>query len=101
MQRTDRTLYYEVKVRSVVRPRLRTVGILEFGATPGQLGVLAGALAEGLCEKYHDTLEPSAAARTAEQLARELAEENPHVYRGDAAPRATDTARAASLARER
>ena len=83
----------------MVRPRLRKVGILEFGATPGQLGALAGAMAELLCEQYHDTLEPSAAARAAEQLAREMAEENPHVYRGDAAPRASDKVRAANLAR--
>ena len=65
-QRADKTMYYEVLVSSQVRtnPQLKNKGILEFerGAeerTRQKLGMLAGALAEDLCEKYGDTLDPS------------------------------------------
>jgi len=37
-----------------------------------KVGVLAGAIAEELCEAYSDTLEPSAVARAAMELHGEL-----------------------------
>ena len=108
MQRTDRTLYFEVLVNSNVRsvPQLKAKGIHEHGqdetSTEGQkLGLLAGALAEGLCERYGDTLDPGACARAAIDAHRELMNENPHVRMGDELPRDADSAIAATVARKR
>jgi hypothetical protein len=106
MQRQDRSLYYEVLVRSRVRPDLKAKGIHEFGqdveSTEGQkLGLLAGALAEHLCLQYSDTLEPSNCARAAINAHRELMAENPHVRMGDELPRDADKSIAATVARKR
>ena len=108
MQRTDKSLYFEVLVSSNVRnmPQLKAKGIHEFGqdasSTEGQkLGLLAGALAEGLCERYGDTLEPSNCARAAIEAHSDLMRENPHVRMGDELSRDADAAIAATVARKR
>jgi hypothetical protein len=95
MRRPDKTLYFEVLVRSVVKPMLKNKGILEFERginQRGVIGTLAGALAEALCEKYSDTLDPSTVAATAEKAYARLMSENPTVFGiGDELPRAADT----------
>ena len=108
MQRNDKSFYFEVLVSSNVRnmPQLKAKGIHEFGldtaSTEAQkLGLLAGALAEGLCERYGDTLEPSACARAAVELHHDLMDENPHIRMGDELPRDADAAIAATVARKR
>lgn len=64
-------------MRSVIHPRTKRIGIIEQGKrTTAQerqhVGVLAGAIAEELCEAYGDTLEPSAVARSAMEAYSEL-----------------------------
>ena len=73
-QRTDKTCYWELKVCSEVKPNLKSVGILEHALTNQRqhLGSLGGAMAEELCEKYQDSLEPSAVARAAMEAYDEL-----------------------------
>jgi hypothetical protein len=93
-QRENKTLYWELSVRSEVKPRVLKIGIMEFGGNTEkerqQLGVLGGALAEELCEQYNDTLEPSGVARATMEAHKELLAENPHIRMGDEAPRAAD-----------
>ncbi|RKZ20175.1 hypothetical protein DRQ50_00015 [bacterium] len=103
-QRTDLTFYYDVLVHSNVKPGLRMKGIHEAfkddASTEAQrLGLLAGGLAELLCDRYGDTIEPSACARAAVTAHQELLAENPHIGIGDEAPRDADSSIAATLAR--
>ncbi len=88
MQREDKTLYYEVKVGSEVKPLVKAVGILEYAdADLKKITVLGGALAEHLCEKYGDTLDPDIVARAAHEAFRELrAEAHPTATPGDIEP---------------
>jgi len=92
MQRQDKTLYFELRVRSRVNPRLKLLGIQEFesGNQAQKIGILAGAMAEELCEGHQDTLEPSAAARAAMEAYKELMAENPHIRMGYEEPREAD-----------
>ena len=91
MQRDDKTLYFEMKVRSEVKPTVKVMGILEAAdAKPQTIAALGGALAETLCEKYADTLDPSTVATAAVVTYRELISENPHIFLGHEAPRAAD-----------
>ena len=90
----DNSLYLEVLVRSEVRLQLANKGILEFRQNTTQLerqqvGILAAALAEGLCEKYSDTLDPSTVALCAMQAHEELLQD-PHLLEGDELPRYAD-----------
>lgn len=94
MRRPNKTLYFEVLVRSNIKPMLKNKGILEFERginQRGTVGILAGALAEQLCERYGDTLDPSTVAATAERAYARLMAENPAVFGiGDELPRAAD-----------
>lgn len=103
---SDHTLYYEVLVSSQVRcvPQLKNKGILEFMKEPRErtrqkVGLLAGALAEDLCDRYSDTLDPGSCAKAAMDCLDELMSENPHVGWGDEAPRDADRAIAATVAK--
>lgn len=91
-QREDNTLYWEVGVRSEVKPTVIKIGMLEFGNSNEQqkLGILAGAVAEQLCEEYQDTVEPSAVAHTAMEVYQELMAENPHIRTGTEVSRDAD-----------
>lgn len=107
MQRpNDKSLYYEVLVASEVMAArgLKLKGIQEFEKEPAEitrqrLGLLAGALAEELCARYSDTLEPSACAKAIMESHRELMAEHPHVNWGDEAPRAADRSISTGVAR--
>lgn len=93
--RNSGSIYMEVWVRSSVRPELLAMGIIEHGEhtklKERQLvGALAGAIAENLCAKYRDTLEPSAVARAAISAYDEVVAENPVLQRGDELPRYAD-----------
>lgn len=95
MQRTDRSIYLEVGVRSVVRPEIRKWGIVEHGEHSQQkerqlVATLAGCLAELLCENFHDTIEPSGAAAAALEAYDEMVSENVTLQRGNELPRAAD-----------
>lgn len=85
MQRLDKTLYFQVFVSSEIRPGLMSTSTLEFenSSQAQHIGILVGSLAEYLCEKYSDTIEPSACAREGIQIYQELIAENPHVMLGD------------------
>jgi len=90
-------MYYEVLVRSVVKPMLKNKGIMEFerGNQQGAIGILAGALAEEFCDRYGDTLQPEAAAAAAERaydrlMAILMGVKPPTPRLGDEAPRAAD-----------
>ena len=93
MQRTDKSLYYEVYVASAVKPGLLNKGIMEFerGNQSQKVGALAGALAEMFCEKYSDTIDPSSCAKNGIDAYEELMAENPHIMLGDELPRAADS----------
>lgn len=91
MQRSNRSVYLEVRVRSEAKPNLLKVGMIEHGehsqSKEAQLvGALAGALAEVLCEEYSDTIEPSAVARTAISAYQEMVAENPVLAHGEELP---------------
>lgn len=88
-QRADRSIYWEVMVRSRLMPRLLKVGIIEFEKRDqaNKIMVLAGALAEELCEQYKDTLDPGSVARTARDCYRELLPENMILQPGFELPR--------------
>lgn len=87
MQRPDRTQYFEVWVRSAARPRLQRATIVERNfQAEARIEVAAGAIAEELCEKYNDTLDPSEVARAARQAFLELNRENPRPQLGNEAP---------------
>jgi hypothetical protein len=100
---TARTDYYEVKVRGARHQRRALIGQVEATEVrahgPKLLAVLAGALAEEIAERFHDTIEPSAAARAAVAAYEELKLENPHVYGSDDAQPTVNDARKARLAR--
>jgi hypothetical protein len=88
-RRADSSYYFEVRVRSVVKPNLIRIGIVEYredARIPQKIAALAGALAEELDERYHDTIEPSAAAATALECYRELMAK-PYVNEGTEPPR--------------
>lgn len=90
-QREDGTRYYDVRVRSKTKPMISWQGILEYPAPHQKVAVLAGALAEELCEKYGDSkLDPSECARRALELAK-WAEKQP-VKPGGEPPRSMDRA---------
>lgn len=91
-QRTDKTCYWELKVHCQVRPGLKSVGVLEHTRVSQRqhLGTLGGAMAEELCEKYSDTLEPSAVAKAAMEAYDELVATTPTVEFGEELPRAAD-----------
>lgn len=79
MQRPNGTQYFEVWVRSSIKPELRRGSIIErdFRASTA-IEILAGALAEDLAESYNDSaLDPSEVARFAREAWRELDAENP------------------------
>lgn len=78
LQRPNRTRFFQVLVRSHVKPHLKKIGELE-DTTHGsekklaqKIGVLAGAMAEQLCEEYKDDVEPSNVARAAMEAFREM-----------------------------
>lgn len=97
---TDRNYYLEVLVQSRVKPHLKLKGIQEMPTTPQKVGILAGALAEELCHRYSDTLEPSDVARAAAAAHMELMADTPQAAWGDEAPREADKYIAARLARK-
>ena len=84
MQRLDKSYYFELKVRSEKQPKVKSLGILEADdADTVKVGALAAAMAEELCEKYSDTLDPAFVARQAARAYVELGAENPTVHAGD------------------
>lgn len=87
MQRTDKTQYFEVWIRSCIKPRLRRGSIVErdFNAEV-KIEILAGAIAEEMCESFDDTLDPGEVARLARTAFLELNNENPRPLLGDEAP---------------
>lgn len=75
MQRpADRSYYLEIRVRSVVKPRVIRIGVVDYKSEHlvRRVALVAGAIAEELNEAYGDRIEPSAAAHTAVQLFHEL-----------------------------
>ena len=95
MRRKDNSVYLEIFVRSKVRPNLSKKGIVEHGVCTQAkecqgVGVLAGAMAEELCDQHSDTLEPSAVAQAAMDCYEELVAENPILLPGDELPRDAD-----------
>ncbi len=90
-QRTDRSIYLEVSVRSVLRPNHLLMGILEHDEiTDNALMVLAGALAEELCVRFGDTVDPDIVAHTAVACYHEMVEENVVLQPGNELPRYAD-----------
>ena len=87
----DKSLYWEVKVRSAIRPRIKKIGIVEVEHGVNQsikVGVLAAAMAEELCEQYHDMLDPAVIERAARGLYERTIADNPQVAGlGDELPR--------------
>jgi hypothetical protein len=87
MQRKNGTQYFEVWVRSAIRPELRRGSIVErdFRAK-AQIPILAGAIAEGLAESFQDPkLDPSDVAQAAAEAYHELELESPDPKLGDEA----------------
>lgn len=95
MQRSDKSMYFEVNVRGVLKPNSIMQGILEQGKHTKEclaIMVLAAALAEELIASVGDTmLDPDMVAQTAEQCYRELMAENPHIKLGTELPRYADS----------
>jgi len=91
-QREDKSYYWELKVSSEIKPGLKSVGILEFEKANQRqhLGTLGGAMAEELCEKYSDTIEPTAIANATMDAYDEIIASTPTVKFGKEAPRASD-----------
>ena len=88
MRRVDQSYYFELKVRSEVKPLVKALGILEAKeADAVKVAALAGALAEHLCEKYSDKLNPEFVARQAYTAYIELMSDTPSAILGDIAPR--------------
>jgi len=88
MQRpADRSYYLEIRVRSVARPRVIRIGVVDYRSEhlERRIGLVAGAIAEELNEAYNDRIEPSAAAQAAVELFRELMRV-PVVEEGDEPP---------------
>lgn len=82
-RRPDGTYYWQISVRSIVRPNLLRNGIVEANnSNPQLVGILAGALAEELCERYADKLDPSSVARAAISLFKEMEARNPQARPG-------------------
>ncbi|MCP4900892.1 MAG: hypothetical protein GY906_28325 [bacterium] len=88
MQRTDRSQYFEVWVRSAIKPWIKQGSIVERDfRESSQIEVLAGAIAEGLCEKYNDQkLDPGQCARAAREAYLELNTFNPRPLFGSEEP---------------
>ena len=91
-QRPNNSLYWEVRVRCTLRPVARLGFLEQYKATEQTVGVLAGALAEELCERYHDTLDPSECDRIAREAYREIIADLPKPKPGDELPRDADRA---------
>lgn len=95
MQRTDRTLYYEIEVRSVTKPQSLFQGILEVGKNTNEekaVMILAGAMAEEIAARLGDNqIDPGKIASTAGICYRELHQENPHILAGNEMPRYADS----------
>lgn len=90
-QRSDRTLYWDVRVQSAVRPGLRKIGILEFkDATRLHVQALAGALAEQLCLQYKDMLDPDQVAAAAGEAYDSWIKQELQPTYGDELPRYAD-----------
>ena len=90
MQRHDRTQYFEVWVRSEnlhngVRIRNGSIVERQFGDEV-KIEITAGAIAEGIAEKYSDPIDPGEAARAARQAFLELNSLNPRPVLGDEEP---------------
>lgn len=87
MQRTDKTQYFEVWVRSEIKPSLRRGTVVErdFRAET-KIEICAGAIAEEMCEAFDDTLDPGEVARQAKLAFLELNNENPRPVLGSEAP---------------
>jgi len=78
MQRPNNAQYFEVWVRSSADPRIRNGSIIERHAGEGKsIELLAGALAEGLCEKYGDDRDSCDVAKAAREAYREICLEKP------------------------
>ncbi len=94
-RRQDDSLYWSVRVHSVIKSRVIRIGILEQGRQRREeqaVGILAAAIAEGLCEDYADTLDPSTIGRLAMEAYREVVAEQPAVCLGSELPRDADKA---------
>ena len=94
MQRKNKSVYFDIYVRSEVRPTVLKKSLMEHGEHTQQkerqlLGVLAGAMAEELCAQYGDTLEPSAVARGMMELYDDMVAQYPILTLGDEQPRDT------------
>ena len=81
MQRIDHSQYFEMCVSSDRafkgnRPQLRSIVERDFNAQ-AKLEILAGALAEDLCERFGAKLDPGQVAKTAKSVFLELNSENP------------------------
>lgn len=92
MRRKDGSEFIEICVSSdrtykgpYNRPQMRSVIERNFAAT-AKIEVLAGALAEDLCEKYGATLDPSEVARTAAEVYRQIVKDNPKPTESDPEP---------------
>lgn len=92
MQRIDKSQYFEICVSSDRtfkgphnRPQLRSIVERDFSAE-AKIEVLAGALAEDLCERFGSTLDPGEVAKTARSVFLDLNNENPRPMLGDEAP---------------
>ena len=87
MQRPAGSQYFEVWVRSSAKPRILRATIVERDfREAAQIELVAGAIAEGLCERYGDTRDPSEVARAAVEAYRELNLTNPRPTLGDERP---------------
>jgi hypothetical protein len=72
-----------VYVPSAVKPGLqgRAEVPLDTGRDQSQqVGLVAGATAEYLCENYDDIIDPSTMVKTAMECYAELCAENPHIF---------------------
>jgi hypothetical protein len=77
----------------MVKPGVMRRGILEWERSnqAQQVGILAGAIAEELCEHYSDTIDPSDCARAAmAAYTKVMAMDKVQFQLGDEAPRAAD-----------
>lgn len=95
-QRPDHTLYFEVTVNGCAKPQSSMVGILEVGKERREeyaIMILAGALAEELCERVNDNLlDPDNVAHAAGRAYRDLKAKHPHIISGSELPRHADRA---------
>lgn len=73
-RRPNKTQYYKVRVYSKVKPNSAFEGIEEWEPEDQaqRIGVLAGALAEELCVRFQDTIDPSDCAHAGVRAYRRL-----------------------------